>query len=185
MRKFRWRVPCLCGFWLVISSCSGGVGGLRQLQPLTITSAVPPQAVMKQAYGGNGGFSVTATGGVPPYRWSWAADPASSLPPGLKLRSNPDGTGTILGIPAKTGPYGVIVTVTDSESPAVQKSETYIITVSASSPASQAATSGGPGPDLDIKLQDGRQTSAMVCPGEPACLFAGLALRLRASEIHL
>jgi Putative Ig domain len=121
----------LCGFWLITSSC-GSVGGSRRLQPLTITSPVLPQAVLKEAYGGGRGFSVTAAGGVAPYSWTWAASDRSKLPPGLNLRSNLDGTGTIFGMPTNPGPYGVIVTVTDSESPPVRKTATYVITVAAS-----------------------------------------------------
>ena len=160
MRKFGWRVPCLCGFWLVIGNCGGSNGRPMQPQPLMITSAVLPQAALEQTYGGNTGFSLTATGGVPPYRWTWAADPPSSLPPGLQLSSNPDGTGTISGIPAKTGPYGVIVTVTDSESPAVHKSGTYIITVAAHSLPPQAATFRGPGLILDYETSGWSQTGS-------------------------
>jgi hypothetical protein len=130
MRRLGWCAPCLCGFWLFISGCGGSAG--RKPQPLIITSAVLPQAGLKQAYAGNTGFSVTAQGGVPPYHWTWAAAPGSTLPPGLKLPSNPDGTGTISGTSTNTGPYVVIVTVTDSESPARQESETYIITVATS-----------------------------------------------------
>jgi hypothetical protein len=133
MKGFDWRGLYLCGFWLLISSCSGGVGHSLRPQPLTITSAVLPQAVLGEAYGG-AGFCVTAAGGVTPYRWTWAAAAGSTLPPGLRLSSNPDGTGTILGTANKTGPYGVIVTVTDSESPAMQKIATYIITVAGKLP---------------------------------------------------
>jgi|SRR5271165_1866544 len=131
MKKCALLALCLCGFWLFISSCGGNVGRLGQPQPLTITSAVLPLANLKEAYGGSAGFSVTAAGGVAPYRWTWAAAADSSLPPGLKLFSNADGTGTILGVPTNSGPYGVMITVTDSASPAMHKTETYILTVAA------------------------------------------------------
>jgi hypothetical protein len=124
---------CLCGFWLVICGCSAGVRG-RQLQPLTITSPVLPQAALNEAYGGGRGFSVTAAGGVAPYIWTWTAADRSNLPPGMKLRSNPDGTGTIFGAPTDSGPYGVMVSVTDSESPPVRTTATYVITVTTSRP---------------------------------------------------
>jgi hypothetical protein len=132
MKKSVSLALCLCGFWLLSSGCGGKVARLSQPQALTITSPVLPQAVLKEAYAGSRGFSVTATGGVAPYRWTWSAAQGSTLPPGLSLSSNPDGSGTILGTPTNTGPYGVVVTVTDSESPAVRKSATYIITVTAS-----------------------------------------------------
>jgi len=138
MRKLTLLALCLCGFWLFISSCGRNVGGLRQLQPLTITSAVLPLANLTESYGGSTGFSVNAAGGTPPYRWTWVAAEGSTLPPGLSLSSNSDGTGTIAGTPTRTGPYSVIVTVTDSASPVVQKRETYIITVTAARSSSHA-----------------------------------------------
>jgi|SRR5580704_11522787 hypothetical protein len=127
---------CLCGSLLFISGCGGGSGARQsgQIHPLVITSAVLPQAVLRESYCGSSGFSVTAAGGVAPYIWSWKAADGSTLPPGLKLSSNADGTGTISGTPTTTGPYGVIVTVTDSGPPAGQTSETYIITVAATRP---------------------------------------------------
>ena len=137
MRKYAFAL-CLCGSLLFISSCGEGSSARQsgQIHPFVIASAVLPQAVLKESYCGSRGFSVTAAGGVAPYIWSWKAANGSVLPPGLKLSSNPDGTGTISGTPTTTGPYGVIVTVTDSGSPAGQTSETYIITVAATSPYS-------------------------------------------------
>jgi hypothetical protein len=82
MKKYALLVLCLCGFWLLILGCGGSVR-LRQPQPLTITSAALPQAVLKEAYGGGRGFSLTATGGLAPYNWTWIAAEGSTLPPGL------------------------------------------------------------------------------------------------------
>jgi len=141
MKKYVLLALCLCGYGLLIIGC-GSIGRSKELQPLMITSAVLPQAALKMPYNGSTGFFVTASGGVPPYRWTWAAAPGSTLPPGLQLSSNPDGTGTIAGKPTTTGPYVLTVTVTDSESPARQKSGTYIITVAASSPSSRSVTAG-------------------------------------------
>jgi hypothetical protein len=73
------------------------------------------------------GFPLTATGGVPPYTWSWAPSPNSSLPPGLNvLAGSPPG---IYGEPTMAGTYNVTVTVTDSASPAAQMSAPYSIEV--------------------------------------------------------
>ena len=85
MKTFVCRLLFVCGFWLLISSCGGNIGGATQPKHLRITSAVLPQAVLKETYGGTPGFSVTAAGGVPPYRWTWVAAPGSTLPPGLIL----------------------------------------------------------------------------------------------------
>jgi len=138
MKKRTVFAVLLCGFGFLVTSLliirfTGIVGSLRHLHPLMITSAVLPRAVLKEAYGGDRGFSVTAAGGVTPYSWTWSPAAGSTLPPGLKLHSNSDGTGSILGTPTVAGPYGVTVTVTDSESPVVRKSATYIITVADSS----------------------------------------------------
>jgi hypothetical protein len=130
---------CLCASLLLVTNCSGAWRS-KTPQPLTITSAVLPQAVLREPYAGSNGFQVTAKGGKSPYHWSWKAADGSTLPPGMNLFSNPDSTGTISGTPTSSGPYGVMVTVTDSESPAKQVSATYIISVAASSPPSQGVS---------------------------------------------
>ncbi len=58
--------------------------------------------------------SLTATGGVLPYTWSVAS---GSLPAGLSLTSNPDGTATISGTPTTLGNSTFTLQVADSESP--------------------------------------------------------------------
>jgi len=70
------------------------------------------------------GFALTATGGVGPYSWGWAAAAGSTLPPGLSLTN-----GMISGTPSAEGTYNVVVTVTDANSPATQKSQPYTITI--------------------------------------------------------
>jgi hypothetical protein len=72
------------------------------------------------------GFPLAATGGVPPYNWSWAAAAGSSLPPGLGI-SNP--VNEISGTPTQTGTYSVVLTVADSAQPSVQASQNYSITI--------------------------------------------------------
>ncbi len=76
------------------------------------------------------GFTLTATGGVSPYSWAWAAAANSSLPPGLNLTQ-----GVISGTPTTAGSYNVVVTVTDSESPPAQGSANYTIDISAAGSA--------------------------------------------------
>lgn len=70
------------------------------------------------------GFPLSATGGIPPFTWTWVAAANSSLPPGLTLAN-----GNITGKPTLAGTYDVIVTVTDSESPANQVTAPYQIVI--------------------------------------------------------
>ena len=100
---------------------------------LTNTSPAPPGGTVGIPYA----FSFTASGGITPYAWSWAAAAGSSLPPGLSVTS-----GAISGTPTTAGSYNVIVTVTDSESPAVQMNANYTIVISPPPPL--AITSRAP-----------------------------------------
>jgi Galactose oxidase, central domain/Kelch motif len=129
----------------------------QQLPPptaaLNITSGAPPTGYSGYAYdGGSHGFSLTASGGVAPDKWSWAAAAGSSLPPGMSIATNGDSTGTISGIPTANGNYKVVVTVSDSESPVSMVSEAYTITISA--PGSLAIGSQSPPSGQDEKLYD-------------------------------
>ena len=72
------------------------------------------------------GFQLTVTGGSSPYSWQWAAAAGSAPPPGLTI----SGVGLIDGLPTTAGSYGVVVTVSDSSTPAVQASANYTIMVS-------------------------------------------------------
>jgi large repetitive protein len=58
--------------------------------------------------------TVTATGGVLPYTWTVAS---GTLPAGLTLTSNPDGTAAISGTPTTLGPSTFTLQVADSETP--------------------------------------------------------------------
>jgi hypothetical protein len=118
---------------------------------LTITSRAPPTGNPGYAYNGSTtGFSLTASGGVAPYTWSWAANAGSSLPPGLGISTTANNTGAISGIPTTDGNYNVVVTVSDSESPVSMTSNSYTITISA--PTSLAITSGSP-PSGQVETQ--------------------------------
>jgi hypothetical protein len=78
-----------------------------------------------------------ATGGVPPYSWSWAAAPGSSLPPGLgisnvfhcQVRNQSIPCAAIIGTPSAAATYNVVLTVTDSATPAGQLSHTLPLTI--------------------------------------------------------
>ena len=106
---------------------------------LAITSGAPPNGTVGSDYSGSrqvcrateclfiGGFPFTASGGVRNYTWSWAAATGSSLPPGLVLAT----IGFIGGQATTAGAYNVIVTVTDSASPAAHVSANYTINIAA------------------------------------------------------
>ena len=100
---------------------------------LAITSAAPPSGTVGTAYAGSG-FLLTASGGKGPYSWSWTAGTTGStevlgLPPGLALSS-----AMISGTPTQADTYNVLITVTDSQSPAAQKSVPYAIKIAAPTP---------------------------------------------------
>jgi probable HAF family extracellular repeat protein len=120
------------------------------LQKLTITSGAPPPGTVGKPYdvhchipfcGGSIviGFPLAASGGVPPYSWTWVPQPGSSLPPALGI--NPHfgnhGCGSfanlfhsgICGTPATAGNYNVTVRVTDSASPPSHASANYTIDI--------------------------------------------------------
>jgi hypothetical protein len=114
---------------------------------LTITSGYPPSGVVGRLYDFRctqiplcnvfrAGFSVTAAGGVQPYKWTWAAQPGSTLPPGLTFPSFSSSQclnvsrPAICGKPTKAGSFNVTITVTDSESPAHHAIANYTIRIS-------------------------------------------------------
>jgi hypothetical protein len=99
-------------------------------------SGLPGGTLRTQYSGSTAGSSLTGSGGLTPYKWTWAAAAGSSLPPGLSFSSNADNTASIAGV--LTGvptTYNVVVTMTDSESPATTPAiANYTITVNAPPP---------------------------------------------------
>ncbi len=73
--------------------------------PLQITSGSPPPGTVNAPFS----FSLSATGGIPPYTWSLAPG-SSPLPAGLTLSA----TGVISGTPTASGTSTPVVQVTDS-----------------------------------------------------------------------
>jgi hypothetical protein len=93
--------------------------------PLMISSGQTlPAGNVGSNYGGNNsiGAWISATGGVPPYTWSWTAAAGSSMPPGLKFANvcwkpfadNIITSLLISGVPTMSGTFSVVTTVTDS-----------------------------------------------------------------------
>jgi hypothetical protein len=77
---------------------------------VSITQASLPGGQVSVPYSA----SLSATGGVLPYTWSVAT---GTLPDGLALTSNPDGSATISGTPTSEGTSMFTLQVADSESP--------------------------------------------------------------------
>jgi Putative Ig domain/Galactose oxidase, central domain len=120
----------------LVNGCGGGSANIPI--PLAITSQALPSGITHTIYAGSpSGFSLTASGGTAPYHWSWAATNGSSLPPGLNLSN-----ASVSGTPTTTGSFTVIVTATDSASPATQQTANYTIQITA--PASLSITSTSP-----------------------------------------
>jgi len=105
--------------------CSKGSPGCTCLFPNN------PQSCFRIVFG----FPLSATGGIAPYVWSWTAAPGLVLPAGLSLSGS-----TISGTPSAAGSYGIVVTVTDSQSPAGHTAVTYTLTINNPTPPSITST---------------------------------------------
>jgi hypothetical protein len=81
----------------------GGGGGGGGGTPVAITSSFMPDGTMSRYYR----FDLTASGGTPPYRWSFAG---GSIPSGLNLSQS----GVIDGVPTRAGSYTFSVQVLDN-----------------------------------------------------------------------
>ena len=123
-------------------------------QPLAITSTPPPGGTVGSPYnpknchrgGCSPGIPLSASGGVGNVTWTWAAAPGSSLPPGLSLAGN-----LISGTPpvGSVGTYNVIVTATDSGTPAALASLPFTITIVNPPPPAIATLPGPQGATLN------------------------------------
>ena len=107
---------------IVCTPCTPGAGGT--CGPYPICARYLPTCPCIASIPNPPNFPLVATGGMPPYSWTWAPAPGSSLPPGLNLVRS-----AISGRPTSPGNFSVVVTVTDSESPAVQKIANYTIKI--------------------------------------------------------
>jgi hypothetical protein len=157
------------GALCVLSACGGGSGGVM-VQPLLITSAAPPSGGIQTAYGvAQNGFSFAASGGVPPYAWSWTAAAGSALPPGLSLASS----GSISGTPTSAGNFNVQVTAKDSASPPSRQTVNYMIDITG--PSFTITSSAPPGGVFGIAY-DGR-VGPSCKPGTPNCFCIFMPVR--------
>jgi Putative Ig domain/Kelch motif/Galactose oxidase, central domain len=161
----------------VLAACGGGSDVITTPPPaLTITSAAPPSGKAGSAYAGNG-FLLTASGGKAPYSWNWTPTTGSALPPGLTLSD-----GMISGTPTEANTYNVVITVTDSQSPASQKSAAYAITIAPPTSGSPPSINTIPSPNvgaINLPYHFAFTTSGGVSPfswSETGALPPGLAL---------
>jgi predicted RNA methylase len=113
---------------------NGTVGQRYNAHFVTICIGFPPHCFQAKVYG----FPLAATGGVPPYLWSWAPAPGSSLPAGLNVADASNGNcqirlsrpACIYGTPTEPGTFNVVLSLTDSgvpAAPAIMGSYTIII----------------------------------------------------------
>ena len=72
---------------LLLSGC-GGINSNMMSPSLMITTQDAPAGATAVQYNGKNGFTLEATGGTPPYKWSWSPVPNSGLPPGLRLNGD-------------------------------------------------------------------------------------------------
>ena len=139
-------IPTTSGSFQVTVTVNGSAAGQTAKANLTIAIAAVsknltirttslPIGTVSTAYGpGGAGAVLTATGGTPPYSWSWASQGGSTrvgLPSGLDISTNSDGTGLISGVPSGQGTFQVIVFVKDSAPTPVQVSANFTITIGA------------------------------------------------------
>jgi probable HAF family extracellular repeat protein len=121
------------------------LSGMGAVAKLTITSGTPPPGTVGKVYDVHCiltpfcqivvGFPLAASGGVPPYSWTWTPQPGSSLPPGLSIihggafRCSSFVATVICGTPTIAGSYNVTVKVTDSASPPANATANYTIDI--------------------------------------------------------
>jgi len=121
---------------------SGWVGivyGQLMYHPPYCTCRCKEPGCRRGGYYSFSGPMLTASGGTPPYSWSWAAAAGSSLPPGLSLTSLPASVASnadgITGTPAAVGMYRVVISVSDAGSPAQHMSAAYAIVIAPGIPS--------------------------------------------------
>lgn len=159
---------------ITINSQSGGALAITSAPPPTGTAGTPYDVhILPCKEGSPGcvcrpfgcfrsvfGFVLTATGGVPPYSWTWTNAADSSLPAGLSVST----AGLIGGTPTTAETYKVIVTVNDSESPALQASANYSIVINLPPPPAINTTPAPYSPALKIAYDYTFAASSALTP---------------------
>jgi hypothetical protein len=113
------------GTHIIIAEYSGNAGyfgssslAFNQLinsqnSPVISITSPPPAGVVNASFPSQ---TLRITGGTPVYRWSWKANPGSSLPPGLALKASPDTKSALIsGIPSKAGTFKFSITAKDKK----------------------------------------------------------------------
>jgi len=99
---------------------------------LPVLAGTTPPVLPQATLGGDYSAMLSASGGVPPYRWELSS---GSLPPGLTL----DSSGLIRGVPTAAGAYSFNAVVTDT----AQATAAFEFTLTVSPPGSISAVVNG------------------------------------------
>lgn len=135
-----------------------------QVAPQAVTITLNPSTLPAVTVGTAESQQITATGGTPPYIFSWSGDP----PPGLTLSSS----GLISGAPATAGSYQFTMKATDTSGTS-SGSQSYTLQVGPTpvtitlSPPQLPATNGCSGYKAQITASGGTPPYAFSWSGDP------------------
>ncbi len=140
----------------ILTGTSGG---------LAVATPSMPAGVVNQKYNNGTPFAVTASGGVPNYRWQVSG----LLPPGLTYAQSgaSGGSLTISGTPTAAGTFAFSVSVSDSSNPPASASATLSITVMSNWTAPTLVDSG---------TSTGVNPAANLPAGQISCVSSSMCL---------
>ena len=110
--------PALCRAFVTVCICAFSVAQQASLSQFAVATTSLPTAKLRQPYQ----FQLQTQSGVPNFKWTVTR---GSLPPGLVLSEN----GMISGTPTEKGEFPFVVTVTESSTPPLQKSQAFVFHV--------------------------------------------------------